>query len=189
MTYTVWHRYLCQARVKNVELSFPEGDLCSFPLYLISPHLHRCLRMTGAVSLRWERMTRSRAGGCAAAATSRPWRKKTAATRTAAPNPRPRSRRDEPATWRPHSRPSQRWPHSSKRGLGLKLLFSLLIILLNILFDELFNQKCPKLNKTANPHICEARSSECFRHFRQIIDLQTINCLTKSLSLNLLSST
>lgn len=80
----------------------------------ISPHLYRCLRMTGAGSLHWGRMMRSRAGGCAVAATSRPWQKKTVATQTAAPNPRPRSRHDEPATWKPHSRPSQRWPRSSK---------------------------------------------------------------------------
>lgn len=100
--------------------------------YLISPHLNRCLRMTGAVSLRWGRMTRSRAGGCAAAATSRPWQKKTAATRTAVPNPRQRSRRGEPAIWRPHSRHSQRWPRSSKCVLGLKWLFLLSVSLLNI---------------------------------------------------------
>ena len=97
----------------------------SLPLYLTSPHLYRCPRTTGAVSLLWGRMTRSRAGGCAAAATSRPWRKRTAATRTAAPNLHPRSRRDGPATWRPHSRPSLRWPHSSKCVFVLKHWFSL----------------------------------------------------------------
>lgn len=107
------------------------SELCLLPLYLISPHLLRCLRMTGAVSHRWERMMRSHVGGCAVAAISRPWQKKTAAILTAAPNPRQRSRHDEPATWRPHSHPSQRWLHSSECVLGLKLFSFDIVILMN----------------------------------------------------------
>lgn len=122
MKCSVWYLYqgmlqsciYIHVEVHLYELSRLEGDLCSLLLYMVSLRVDRCLRMTGAVSLRWGRMTRSPADGCAAAATSRPWQKKTAATRTAVPNPRPRSRHDEPATWRPRSRPSQRWPHSSK---------------------------------------------------------------------------
>lgn len=79
--------------------------------------------MIGAVSLHWGRMTRSRAGECAAAATSRQWQRKTAATLTAVPNPRPKCRDDEPATWRPHSRRSPRWLHSSECVLKVKPCF------------------------------------------------------------------
>ncbi len=109
------------------EVSCLQGVLCSLSLYLISPHLHRCLRMTGAASLRWGKMTRYHAGGCAVAATSRPWQKRTAETRTAAQNPHPKSRQDELATWRPHSHLSPRWPRSSKYVLGprqLLIIFS-----------------------------------------------------------------
>lgn len=102
-----------------------EGDMYIIPLYLISPHLYRCLRMSGAISLRWGKMTRFHAGGCAVAAISRPWLRRTAATRTAAPNPRPRSRHDEPATWRPRSRLSQRWLRSSECVPGRKLLLEI----------------------------------------------------------------
>lgn len=70
---------------------------------LFSLYLHRYLRMIGVVSPRWERTTRSLVGECAVEATSRPWRRKTAATRTAVQNPRLRFRRGVPATWRPHS--------------------------------------------------------------------------------------
>ena len=86
----------------------------SLSFILLRVPFHRCLRMTGVVSLRWGKMMRYLAGGCAAAVTSKPWQKKTAAIRTAVPNPRPRSRQDGPATWRPRSRPSRRWPRSSE---------------------------------------------------------------------------
>lgn len=140
---------------------------CSLCLHLISPHLYRCLRTTGAVSLHWERMMRSHAGGCAVAATSRPWQRKTAATQTTAPNPHRRSRHDVPATWRPHSRPSQRWPRSSKCVLGKWFFFIINYYILISLFPRWCLQitspcqpidQNPKilhwqLYKTANPHI------------------------------------
>lgn len=72
--------------------------------------------MSGVASRLWVRMTRSRAGGWGAAATSGLWQRRTVETQTAALNPHPKSRPGEPATWKPLSPPSPRWPHSSESG-------------------------------------------------------------------------
>ncbi len=68
----------------------------------------RCLRVTGAG--RWVReaavRARSRADGCAAAVTLKPWETwRTARTRTDPlhPNPRPKPPPDARVTWRPHT--------------------------------------------------------------------------------------
>lgn len=131
LRYTVHYRrrYWCQASVAVLE--YPLVFMCNRKssysvdgdLYLISSHLYRCLRMIGVVSLHWGRMTRFHVDECAVAATSRPWQKKTVVTRTAAQNPRPRSRQGEPATWRPRSHPSQRWPRSSECVLTMTHYF------------------------------------------------------------------
>lgn len=72
--------------------------------------------MSGVASRLWVRMTRSRAEGWGAAATSGLWQRRTVETQTAALNPHPKSRPGEPATWKPLSPPSPRWPHSSESG-------------------------------------------------------------------------
>lgn len=61
----------------------------------------RCRRTSGAGTQRWARTGRSPAGGCAAAATSRPWATRTAPTRRPAPKCCPGRPRGETATAAP----------------------------------------------------------------------------------------